>query len=242
VAQKLSIGALDEGLPQSASDRARLRGIVPAKPRLRGWSHAVAAVAAVIATVGLCARTWEDPPRLFSVLVYGLSSILLFTTSAVYHIGHWRGRRFTLLRALDHANIYILIAGTFVPFCVNMLSGWVRPAILVVIWSLALAGAALSVAAFKLPRWVAASLYVAVGWVGIVPAAMLLHSLPLPAIATGAAGALLYTIGAVIYARRRPNPWPRTFGFHELFHLLVIAGNAAFLLAIWVWVVPFPRP
>jgi hemolysin III len=232
----------DERLPRSASRQARLRTIVPAKPRLRGWSHALASVAAVLATVGLCVRSWDDAPRLLSMLVYGLSTIQLFTISAVYHIGHWRGRRESILRALDHASIFILIAGTFVPFCVNMLAGWVRPTILLVIWVLALTGAALSVVTLKLPRWIIVSLYVALGWVGIVPAAMLVQSVPVDAIITGTVGALFYTCGAVIYARRRPDPWPRIFGFHELFHLLVVAGNAAFLAAIWIWVVPFPRP
>lgn len=179
---------------------------------------------------------------MLSMLVYGLSSVQLYTISAVYHIGHWHGRRDTVLRALDHASIFILIAGTYVPFCVNILPDQLRLMLLVVVWVLALTGAALSVVTIRLPRWLGVGLYVAIGWVGLVPAPTLLQTFPPPALAMLLLGGALYTVGAIIYARRRPDPWPQLFGFHELFHVLVIAANATFLATIWIWVVPFPRP
>lgn len=214
---------------------------IPTRPLLRGWSHAVALVGAVASTVALAVRSQDDPPRLLSMLVYGLSMLSLYAVSAAYHLGLWEGRR-RLLRALDHANIFVLIAGTYTPICLNVLSGWVRPAVLLLIWALAALGAASSVSTLALPRWATVALYLAMGWVAIVPAPALVAALPGPAIALLVAGGLLYTAGAVVYARRRPDPLPRIFGFHEVFHLLVIAASAAFLAVVWIWVLPFPRP
>ena len=214
----------------------------PVKPLLRGWSHALALVAAVAATLALALQSRDDPPRLLSMLVYGLSMVVLYGVSAAYHLGSWQGHRRTVIRALDHANIFVLIAGTYTPFCVNVLSGWLRPLILVLIWTLAAVGVAASVFTLALPRWATVALYLAMGWVAIIPAPVVVATLPAPAIALLLAGGLLYTVGAVVYARRRPNPLPHLFGFHEVFHLLVIAASTAFLAVIWIWVLPFPRP
>ena len=167
--------------------------------------------------------------------------IRLYAGSAIYHIGSWQGRRRTVLRTLDHANIFIVIAGTYTPICVNVLSGWLRPTMLLLIWTLAAAGAILSMVTVKLPRWVTVVVYVSMGWIALVPAPSLVRLLPPPAIVMLVGGGVLYTAGAAIYALRRPNPFPRVFGFHELFHLFVIGGSTAFLAAIWTWVMPFPR-
>ncbi len=212
-----------------------------AKPLLRGWLHAGAAVGAVAVTVLLLGRTRDDLLRLATVLVFGLSMVELYVVSAIYHIGGWRGRARKALRALDHANIFVLIAGTYTPISVNVLSGSLRLAVIGVIWSLAAAGVATSVLALRLPRWLHASLYVAMGWVAVIPFPSLTRLLPWPALALLFLGGLLYTIGAGVYALRRPDPLPRVFGFHEVFHLFVIAGGAAFVGVIWIWVVPFPR-
>jgi len=216
--------------------------VTQVKPLLRGWSHALALVAAVAGTLGLALRSQDDLPRLLSMLAYGLSMIELYAVSAVYHLAWWQGRRGSVVRALDHANIFVLIAGTYTPFCVNVLSGWLRPALLLLIWTLAAIGLAFSVFTPAKPRWARVSLYLGMGWVAIVPAPRLVDLLPPPAVALLVVGGLLYTAGAVVYARRRPDPFPSVFGFHELFHLFVIAGSTAFFAAIWIWVMPFPRP
>ncbi len=210
-------------------------------PRLRGWSHAIAAFVAVAATVGLAARGWQDPPLLASLLVYGLSLIFLFTASAVYHLGAWQDRRRALFRAIDHAGIFVVIAGTYTPVCVAMLAGDLRTSSLVLIWALAAAGIGVCIAPVELPRWLRVGLYAGMGWGAIVPTASLVQALPAQATALLIAGGLLFSIGAVIYARRSPDPLPDLFGFHELFHLFVIAGSVAFFAVIWTWVVPFPR-
>src|SRR5258707_14915916 len=120
------------------------------KPLMRGWSHAVAAVGAVFLTVILCWLSRADLPRLFSMLIFGFSMIELYTMSAIYHIGSWRESRRLVLRAIDHANIFVLIAGTYTPLCFNVLTGWLRLAILIVIWLLALIGISLSLLSLRL--------------------------------------------------------------------------------------------
>lgn len=211
------------------------------KPLLRGWSHAFAAIAAVIVTAVLLFQTRHSLPLFGSLLIFGLSMIVLYSVSAIYHIGSWQGRRRSVLRALDHANIFLLIAGTYTPICVNVLSGWLRTSVLALIWTLALAGILGTVLTFRLPRWISTSLYIGLGWVSLITLPELFQQLPWQAVALLMAGGVLYTLGACVYAMRRPNPLPRVFGFHEIFHLFVIAGSASFVVMIWLWVVPFQR-
>lgn len=215
--------------------------VMQPKPLLRGWFHAMAAVAAVIFTTLICWHAQMDMPRMISLLIFGLSMIELFSVSALYHIGSWREPLRGKLRALDHANIFILIAGTYTPLCFNVLSGWVRPTILTIIWLLAALGICLATLTLRTPRWITAGLYVGMGWVALLALPAFMTMLPWPAIASLLLGGILYTIGAIIYARRRPNPFPRVFGFHEIFHLFVIAGSVTFATMIWIWVLPFPR-
>jgi hemolysin III len=203
------------------------------KPLLRGWSHAGAAVGAVVLTVALLWQVAGDVPRMVSLLIFGVCMTLLYVVSAVYHIGPWEGRKATLLRALDHANIYLLIAGTYTPICVIVLSGWLRTFVLLLIWTLAVAGVSSAALSLRLPRWATVALYLGMGWVSVIAAPALVKALPLSILLTLLAGGILYTLGAVIYALRWPNPLPRIFGFHEIFHLFVIAGSGAFAGAIW---------
>src|SRR6266446_4109405 len=128
------------------------------KPLLRGWSHAVATVASIALTIVLCWLSRGDIPRLLSMLIFGLSMIELYTVSAVYHIINWSIAKRRVWRAIDHANIFVLIAGTYTPLCFNILTGWLRITLLVVIWLLAVLGVSLSIFTLKLPRWVTASL------------------------------------------------------------------------------------
>ncbi|MCC7106095.1 MAG: hemolysin III family protein [Chloroflexi bacterium] len=213
----------------------------PTKPLLRGWSHAAAGLAAVVLTVALCLRSADDPPRLVSLAVYGLTLINLFAVSAIYHLGSWQARWRTFVRAMDHANIFVVIAGTYTPICVNVLSGRLRIGILLLIWTLAVVGVALSVATLSRPRWLTTGLYAAMGWGAAVPAISLQGVLPGEVTGLIALGGLIYSLGAVVYARRWPDPFPRVFGFHEIFHLFVIAASGVFFAIIWTWVVPFPR-
>jgi hemolysin III len=207
-----------------------------AKPRLRGWSHAIACGAAILSTIALCTHGGDEIARLISLAVYGASTILLYGASAVYHLGAWHGRRRAVLRSLDHASIFVLIAGTFTPFCVVLLSGAERALVLALIWGMAGIGVSSSILTPSLSRGFTVALYLGMGWMGLIPAPTLIGLLPASALAVLLGGGLLYSIGAIVYARRWPDPFPSTFGFHELFHLFVIAGNGAFLTVIWLWV------
>lgn len=207
------------------------------KPRLRGWSHALATVAAIIITIALGRATYGDNARFASVLIFGISMIVLYLGSAIYNLGPWTGRTERVLQTWDHANIFVYIAGTYTPLCVTVLSGPLRFGMLILIWSIAIAGLACSVLTLHLPRWTAAVLYLAMGWVAVLALPSLAQRLPLAAFSLLLAGGLLYSVGALIYIFRRPDPFPRIFGFHELFHLFVIAGSAAFVLVIWDQVV-----
>lgn len=211
------------------------------RPRTRGWSHAVAALGAVIVTLGLLAESRHDRVQWLSVLIFGLTMIDLYMVSAIYHIGSWRGRRYTFLRTLDHANIFLVIAGTYTPICINVLSGTMQVVVLGLIWALALVGAACTMVMLRLPRGVSILMYAGMGSLSLIAVPSLARLLPAEALAVFFAGGLLYMLGAIVFALRRPNPLPSVFGFHEIFHLFVIAGNAAFVIMIWLWVLPFPH-
>jgi hemolysin III len=205
----------------------------PSKPLMRGWSHALAAFASLLLTIALCWQSRADFPRLISLLIFGLSMIELYTISSLYHIGHWSARPARVLRAIDHANIFVMIAGTYTPLCFNLLSGWLRVTILVVIWTLALIGVSLAIFTLRLPRWITATLYIGMGWVVVLALPAFLAVIPWYKVAILLLGGVLYTLGAVVYARKRPDPFPRIFGFHEIFHLFVIAGSIAFASIIY---------
>jgi hemolysin III len=211
------------------------------KPLLRGWSHAFASVAAVIVTIGLLAQTYHDAPRFMSLLIFGVSMIALYGVSSTYHLGNWRGRVFEVLTAIDHANIFVFIAGAYTPICVNLLSGQFRVGMLVTIWILAGLGVICSVFALRVPRWIMTSMYIGMGWISLILLPQVLNAVSLAPVLLLLTGGILYTLGAICYAIRRPNPLPRLFGFHEIFHLCVVAGTVAVTAVIWFWVVPFPR-
>jgi hemolysin III len=210
------------------------------KPLLRGWFHAGAALVAIITTLVLCWLGRTDLARCISLLIFGLSMIELYTVSAIYHIGRWSSVRKQFFRKLDHANIFIFIAGTYTPLCYAILAGWLRVAFLIAIWALALLGVVCTLfsATLKLPRWVGTLLYVVMGWIALLAIPAFLAVRPWAFVWMLISGGLLYTLGAVIYALRWPNPFPRIFGYHEIFHLFVIAGSIAFTIAIWIWALP----
>lgn len=213
----------------------------PEKPLLRGYLHAGAAIAAVICTIVLAALSAHDRPKQISLIVYGASSILLFGWSALYHLGNWSPSVRKLFRRIDHANIFVLIAGTYTPVAFNLLSGAGRVALLVIIWSLAAMGMLAAAPALRIPRQVMAGLYVAMGWVALGFLPQIAAAIGAPALLLMGVGGGLYTLGALAYAWRRPNPWPKVFGYHEVFHLATIAAAASFLLFMIQQVLPYTR-
>lgn len=214
---------------------------VASKPLMRGWLHAGAAVTALLVTILLAVASANDRPKQISLLVYGGSSILLFGWSALYHLGNWSERTRRLFQRIDHANIFVLIAGTYTPIAFNTLSGPWRVALLVIIWSLAALGMTAAAPALRMPRGVMVALYVAMGWVVVIFIPQIASAVGLAAIGLLALGGVLYTLGALAYALHRPNPWPRVFGYHEVFHLATVAAAASFLAFIVVEVLPYVR-
>jgi hemolysin III len=192
------------------------------KPRLRGVSHEVAFSASVGLGVALV-LTADDARSLAAAIVFASCVALMFGVSALYHRPTWTPRARTWLARLDHAGIYLLIAGTYTPVGLLVLStGWAIP-VLSVVWSGALFGILLKVFWVRGPKWLSAVIGVAIGWAGVVAFSQLL-SIPVVGLVLLLLGGLLYTAGALVYALKRPDPFPEVFGYHELFHALVIAA------------------
>jgi hemolysin III len=206
-------------------------------PRLRGVTHAYTFVVAVVAAVLLIALTPGGAPRT-AAAVYGIGLCALFGGSALYHRWRWNPRWRPVLRRVDHSTIYLFIAASYTPVGMLVLSGTMQWIVLITVWSGALAGVTLSVAWINAPRFVCAICYVALGWVAVLAFPQMHAELPTVALVLLGAGGLLYTIGAIIYAMGRPNPWPAVFGFHEIFHVFVILAAAAHFVAMAGWIVP----
>ena len=206
-------------------------------PGLRGVSHAWAFWCALIAGSVLAVYAPSGTARA-AALVYGGGLCALFAASGLYHRWRWNPRWRPLLRRIDHSTIYVFIAASYTPVALLVLSGTVQVVVLVSVWAGALAGVALSVAWITAPRVLVAASYLALGWVSVVAMPQLAERLGVTPFALFAAGGLLYSVGAAVYALRRPNPWPRTFGFHEVFHALVILAAAAHYVAMAGWVIP----
>lgn len=219
-------------LEQAASSPVR-----PARPRLRGWIHAAAAPVAVVVAVELFRAASPGASR-WSVAVFGVALIGLFTTSGLYHAPRWPARVARQLARADVAMIQLFIAATFTPVAVHTLSGAWRTWSLVVAWAVAIIGAVVAASPLKGPRWLTVAAYASFGALGAIPMMAMADRLPLPGLVLVLVGGAIYLTGGVIYARRAPDPWPHWFGFHEVFHLLVVAGGAAHVIAIWRYALP----
>lgn len=214
----------------------RLRPVDLGKPRMRGWLHAYAAGAAVICGIVLCSLAATRPGwgPFVSCVVYSLTVVALFGTSALYHRRVWSERGYKIMRRLDHSMIFVFIAGTYTPFSVLLLSGNTRVAILVTVWAGALLGVAMKMAAaMSKRRWLSAPLYIALGWVAVAVLPDILRAGGVTALVLTLAGGAFYTVGAVFYALRRPNPWPTVFGHHEFFHACTLVAAICHQIAIY---------
>ena len=229
----------EQPAPESVGDIVheageRLEALVEqAKPHLRGWLHLGMVPVALAAAAVLVWLSRGAGPRA-AVVVFGITAVLLFGTSAVYHRGRWSPRVAAVLKRLDHANIFLIIAGTYTPFAVMLLPPGQMRTLLWVVWVGAVAGVVFRVLWVHAPRWLYTCVYLALGWVAVFflgpfwrqggPLVVLLIAL----------GGLLYTAGAVVYALKRPNPSPRWFGFHEIFHAFTVTAFAAHWTAVLV--------
>jgi hemolysin III len=207
------------------------------KPRLRGVSHEYAFYCSLVTGVLLIAFAPGLGGRLMAA-VYAASVSGLFGVSALYHRVSWSARARRHMRRLDHSMIFLLIAGTYTPVAVLALSGPVATGLLIAVWSGALGGILMKLAWIDAPKLLVALLYVALGWVSVIAVPQLASSAGLAAMALVVAGGLLYTLGALVYASQRPDPLPHVFGYHEIFHLLVIVAAALHYVAVAFFVLP----
>jgi hemolysin III len=206
------------------------------KPRLRGVLHQWAFFVSLV--LGLILVLVASGGReMLAAGIYAVSVAGLLGTSATYHRVNWaRQRAYRWMRRLDHAMIFVLIAGTYTPFGLLVLEGGIATAVLIAVWSGALAGIILQLAWVDAPPWLSAIVYVVLGWVALAAFPELIAGIGVLPTLLVAAGGLLYTVGAVVYALRRPDPVPTVFGFHEIFHALVIVAAALQYAVIAFWV------
>jgi hemolysin III len=207
-----------------------------AVPVLRGVSHALAFWFALVAAWALVIVA--PVPARAPTLIYGIGLCALFAISALYHRWRWDRRWRPLLRRLDHSTIFIFIAASCTPLGLLLLSGPMRTIVVLGVWLSALGGVVLSVAWISAPRALVATSYIGVGGVALAALPQLLERLPAAPLLLLGLGALLYCLGACVYAFKRPDPWPSTFGFHEVFHTLVILAAASHFIALAGWVIP----
>ena len=233
-------GAAREAAAETAESAkvAASDAIAAVKPKLRGVSHEWAFFVSLGfgAALVIAAKT---PKATLAVTIYAVSLSALLGTSALYHRVDWKRpgvRRW--MRRLDHSMIFFLIAGTYTPFALLVLNGTLADAILVVVWAGAIAGAIIEMVWIEHPKWVAALIYMSLGWVAAIAFPGLWSEMGAAGTLLVAVGGILYTVGAVVYATQRPNPSPRVFGYHEVFHALVIAAAAAQFAAIAFFALP----
>lgn len=215
--------SLDDGveMPQlPLLEAAEASAQTDLKPSWRGWIHAATFPIAIAAGIVLIALA-QGPVAKWSCAVFMLTSLLLFGNSALYHRFNWKPKTRAILKRIDHANILLLIAGTYTPIAVLALPTGKAVLLLSIVWSGAILGILFRVFWIDAPRWLYVALYLALGWAAVMYMVDLIAANWVMVIFV-AIGGILYTVGAVIYAMKRPNPWPGHFGFHEIFHVCTV--------------------
>jgi hemolysin III len=202
-----------------------------------GLTHLGGAIAAFIAVIALLVLGKADGIKLLSLSIYGLSLVALFSASAAYHLIQTNSRINQVLRKLDHSAIYLLIAGTYTPFCVLAFKGFFHWGLLVSVWLFALVGIIVKIFYVKAPRWLNATIYVVMGWLGISAAGQVTSVLPMIVLVWLTVGGVIYTLGAIVYSTKIFNFYPGKFGFHEVWHIFVLLGATAHFISILLLIV-----
>ncbi len=216
----------------SQTDRNPLEAAVAAvKPLLRGWIHAGTFPLVLAAGIVLVALAPNGRSRI-GAIIFATTAALLFGTSAVYHRGNWSESVRGLLKRMDHSNIFLIIAGTYTPFALLLLPPNQTRSLLLIAWIGAIGGVLFRVFWVGAPRWLYTPIYVALGWVPVFYLKPLYEAGGAAVVVLIAIGGLLYTLGAVVYGIKRPNPSPRWFGFHEIFHVLTVAAFVVHYIAV----------
>jgi hemolysin III len=207
------------------------------KPRLRGVSHQWAFFVSLLTGAVLIVAA-QGARETIAMSIYAFSLSALLGTSALYHRVTWSPGQRRWMRRLDHTMIFVLIAGTYTPFALLVMQGTLAEVILISVWALAAAGAVFNLIWWDAPKWVTSAVYLSTGWVAIAALPQLWEEIGPLGVGLIALGGALYTAGAVVYARRRPDPNPEVFGYHEIFHLLVIIAAAVQFAAVAIYALP----
>lgn len=205
---------------------------------VNGLTHFFAAIVAAIGLIVLIILGWNSLVKEISLSIYGASLILLFAASATYHMVKAGPKIIAILRKLDHAAIFLLIAGTYTPFAAVAFTGFWKWGLLAIIWSLAVIGIVVKMFIMNAPRWLTAGVYIMMGWLSIAAVGEMLRVLPVGALAWLVIGGVIYTVGAIIYITKTLDFFPGKFGFHEVWHIFVILGALAHFIAIAVYIAP----
>jgi hemolysin III len=199
---------------------------------VNGLTHLFGAVASLFGLIFLLIIGGPGTAKIVSILVYGLSLFILFSASSAYHLVQANPATTQILRKLDHSAIFLLIAGTYTPFCVIAFTGFFHWGLLAIIWAIALGGVIVKIFRVRAPRWLNATIYVVMGWLCVSAAGQIASNLPVNSVVWMVVGGVVYTLGAVIYATKIFNFVPGKFGFHEVWHLFVLMGASAHFIAV----------
>lgn len=202
------------------------------KEKISAYTHGGTIPVMIIGTVILLILSSGNPAAQIVSLIYGFSGIILFSASFIYHSKKVTENDTSIWRKFDHSAIFFLIAGTYTPICFLYLEGTMKWSILIAQWSLVFLGTIFKIFFLNAPRIIGTSIYLLMGWIVIIPISTLVHTMPYKALIYLAAGGISYTIGAVMYAVKKPDPLPGFFGFHEIFHLFIVGGAMLHLMMI----------
>jgi hemolysin III len=214
-----------------SDEPVRHAAAVLAKPLLRGWLHLICFFLAIPAGVLVIAAAHSSRAR-WGAAVYAIGLVALFGVSGSYHRGPWSDAMRRTMQRLDHATIFVMIAGSYTPLCLVALQGWLAPTMLVAAWVGATVGVVLAFQPGARSRVARGALYIALGWISVAATPQLLHRLTGSQLLLIGIGGVLYTVGAVFLATRWPDPFPRVFGYHEVWHVLVVAAVVCHFVAI----------
>ncbi|MCL4419854.1 hemolysin III family protein [Patescibacteria group bacterium] len=208
------------------------------KEPVNTWTHFILFMAAIVGLIFLVFLSKNSLSKLVTMTIYGISMILLYGASSLYHWVKTTPKNELILKKIDHIAIYLLIAGSYTPVFYYGLEGAWRWAMLSAVWLLAITGMALKIWFIHAPRYVSSAFYVSLGWIALVPFLQLIKNLPMGAIILMAVGGVVYTFGAIIYATKIFDFFPKRFGFHEVFHLFIAAGSIVHYVMILIYIVP----
>lgn len=216
----------------------RSRYLPQIREPVNALTHLLGAVAAAIGMIVLLVNgaANDSARQVVAFAIFGASLVLLYATSGIYHSLNISERGLAILRRLDHMMIYVLIAGTYTPLCLVLLRGRLGIGLLIAVWAIAVIGVVQKLVWMRAPRWFSTALYLSMGWAAMVVARPLLNAAPTGFFIWIIAGGVFYSIGAVVYAVKRPDPVPGVFGFHEIWHLFVMAGSFSHYWAVLAYV------